>query len=395
MGETVEIINSPATVLRQVTVIELPSCTGVIAADVLSRTGAVLLPAGVDIGFLQSSIGNISKKLQREGIQSVLLKKQPQISLEEINHLLEKIYRNEQVLVDRTKAKKIVDQIDVLFSRVRDQKFSPELILPLINMGEDLSTVILRNPSVVFSFGRMQKTDAYTYAHSFNVAVLTGYLANRLHPHNRSYLKKMVVGGIMHDIGKAQIPIEILNKPTPLTTSEFEVMKRHPRLGVDMARSAGINDQDILASIGSHHEKWDGSGYPNGISGDDIPQPARISAVADVFDALTSERAYKKGIPSKSAMNIIVHDVIRHFDPWVTRELLVSFGLYPPGSIVQLSDGTTGLVVSSGGRDLVRPVVALQEDVYGKKHNTPLFIDLRDTNTYILGYIGSSGKRAL
>ena len=199
----------------------------------------------------------------------------------------------------------------------------------------------------------------------------------------------------MHDIGKAKIPLNILNKPGPLTDSEFEIMQRHPILGVNMARSAGIEDRDILASIGGHHEKWSGSGYPNKFSGDKIPKPARISAVADVFDALTAERVYKKGMPSKSAMNIIMHDVITHFDPAVTRELLVSLGLYPPGSIVQISDGTIGLVVSGGGRDLVRPVVALQEDINGKKYDTPFFIDLKETKTYIIGYIGSGGKRTL
>ena len=395
MSETVEIVNSPTAVLRKVAVAELPSSTGIIAADILSRTGAVLLPSGVDIGLLTNNIGKIAKKLLKEGIEFVLLKKQPQFSQEEINHLLEKIYSDEKTLVDRMQAKKIIDQVDILFAKVREQEFTPELVLPLINMGEELATGILKNPSIVFSLGRVQETDEYTFIHSFNVAVLTGFLANRIYPHNRPYLKKIVIGGMMHDIGKAKIPIEILNKPGPLTASEFEIMKRHPILGVNMARSTGIDDRDILAAIGGHHEKWSGSGYPNKFSGDKIPEPARISAVADVFDALTAERVYKKGMASKNAMNIIMHDVIKHFDPSVTRELLVSLGLYPPGSIVQLSDGTTGFVVSGGGRDLVRPVVALQEDANGKKYDTPLFINLKDTDTHIIGYIGNGGKRTL
>ena len=395
MNETVEIISSPTTVIKKVAVSHLSSNTGIIAADIISRAGAVLLPSGVDIGLLANSLDKIAKKLLKEGIEFVLLKKQPQFSSEELSHLLGKIYSDKNTLIDQRQAQKIIKQVNSLFAKVREQEFTPELVLPLINMGEELAAEILKSPSVLFSLGKVQETDEYTFVHSFNVAVLTGFLANRLYPHDRAYLKKTVIGGMMHDIGKAKIPLNILNKPGPLTDSEFEIMQRHPILGVNMARSAGIEDRDILASIGGHHEKWSGSGYPNKFSGDKIPKPARISAVADVFDALTAERVYKKGMPSKSAMNIIMHDVITHFDPAVTRELLVSLGLYPPGSIVQISDGTIGLVVSGGGRDLVRPVVALQEDINGKKYDTPFFIDLKETKTYIIGYIGSGGKRTL
>ena len=395
MNETVEIVNSPATVTRRIAVSDLPSNTGIIAADIVSRAGAVLLPSGVDIGLLSSSINKITKKLLKEGIEFVLLKKQPQFSSEEINHLLGKIYSDKNALVDQVQAKKIIEQVNTLFAKVRKQEFTPELVLPLINMGEELAVEILKSPSVLFSLGKVQETDEYTFTHSFNVAVLTGFLANRIYPHDRSYLKKIVIGGMMHDIGKAKIPLNILNKPGPLTAAEFEIMQRHPILGVNMARSAGIEDRDILSAIGGHHEKWSGNGYPNKVSGDSIPKPARISAVADVFDALTAERAYKKGMPSKRAMNIILHDVITHFDPSVTRELLVSLGLYPPGSIVQLSDGTIGFVVSGGGKDLIRPVIALQEDAKGKKYDTPLFIDLKGTKTHIIGYLGSGSKRTL
>ena len=110
MNETVEIVNSPATVTRRIAVSDLPSNTGIIAADIVSRAGAVLLPLGVDIGLLSSSINKITKKLLKEGIEFVLLKKQPQFSSEEINHLLGKIYSDKNALVDQAQAKKIIEQ---------------------------------------------------------------------------------------------------------------------------------------------------------------------------------------------------------------------------------------------------------------------------------------------
>ena len=384
-----------ASSIKRVPAAELQKYEGILAEDVRTHSGAVLLPAGVNVGLLGKSGDKIVQKIQQEGIEWVLIKSQSDFSPTEVNHLMETIYGEDAPLIDRQKAKKIIDQVDVLFERARDQDFSPELVVPLVNMGEDLAGEILKNPSVVVSLGKVQDYDEYTFTHSFNVAVVCGSLGNRIHPGDRDYLNKIVIGGMMHDLGKAKIPVAILNKPGPLTDDEFKIMKTHPDLGLEMALSSGVTDKDILSCIIGHHEKWGGRGYPNGTKGTDIPEPARICAVADVFDALTAERVYKKGMPSKNAMNIIMRDVVRHFDPAVTRELLVSLGLYPPGSIVELSDGSIALVISSGGLDLIRPVVVLQEDAYGKKFDPPQFLNLKDTKVHITKYITSGEKRTI
>jgi HD-GYP domain-containing protein (c-di-GMP phosphodiesterase class II) len=192
-------------------------------------------------------------------------------------------------------------------------------------------------------------------------------------------------------MGKAKIPLNILHKPAPLSADEFEVMKKHPNFGMAMALKIGVHDPVIIAVIGGHHEKWSGKGYPKGVKGTDIPEPARISAVADVFDALTARRVYKNSMSSRNAITMILKDSGVHFDIKVARELLVSLGLYPPGSIVALSDGRMGFVVSGGGKDLIRPVVFIKNE---DKSDVPLFINLKnEPNICISQYIGHSEKR--
>ena len=201
------------------------------------------------------------------------------------------------------------------------------------------------------------------------------------------------MGGLLHDLGKAQVPLEILNKPAPLEEEEFALMKRHSAWGEELALQGGVTDPQIRAVIRGHHERWSGSGYPDALRREEIPEAARITAVADVFDALTAERAYKRSLPSRDAMNLILGDTGHHFDPNASRVLLTSFGLYPPGSVVELSDRSIGVVVSSGGEDLIRPVVLVKVTSEGKPPPNPLFLDLSRSDLRIRTYLGSGGKR--
>ena len=254
----------------------------------------------------------------------------------------------------------------------------------------------MKQPSVAFSLGRVREADEYTFVHSFNVAVLTGFLANKLFPDNKEFLQKMITGGLLHDMGKAKISPAVLNKPGALSQEEFKEMKRHPVLGMTLAINSGIRDEEILAVIGCHHEKWSGKGYPMGRRGMDIPLSARITAVADVFDALTAKRVYKNPMSSRNAISIILKDAGAHFDLSIARELLVSLGLYPPGSIVSLSDGRTGIVVSGSGKDLIRPVVMIRNSHKKDASNAPTFIDLKSAGGLrISSYLGQAEKREL
>lgn len=371
---------------------------GIVCNDIIGRDGAVILPAGVDLSLLESSIDTTMKRLKAQGLTEIQIRQRPQFSAHDIETIFEKIYSGDNALIDKKQAREVVKQVDTLFDSVRQEKFEPEMITSLANIGDSLTEEIIRNPSVALSLGKVHDADKYTFIHSFNVAVLTGYLTSHLYPNDRPYTQKIVVGSLLHDIGKAQVPLEILNKPGPLDKEEFEVMKKHPLLGIEVAVKGGIKDTDVLDVIVGHHEMWSGKGYPSGRRGLEISEAARITAVADVFDALTARRVYKRPMPLRNAITLIMEDAGDHFDTRIARELLVNVGLYPPGSIVLLSNNRTGLVVSSGGKDLVRPVLMLlAEGTKFSSQNPSLeFVDLKTSqDLYILQYLGHKDKRDL
>jgi HD-GYP domain-containing protein (c-di-GMP phosphodiesterase class II) len=375
----------------------LANSKGIVARDVKTKKGAVILPSGVDISLFETSMGTIIKKMEKEGVEFVYLNVAQQLSESEINQIIEKVYADGTELISKEKAVNVIKGVGGMFQSIRQEDMSTEITASISNMSADLTEDLIRNPQVAFSLGKVQEADEYTFVHSFNVAVLTGFLTNRLHHDDRDFLQSVIMGALLHDMGKAKITLEILNKPGPLTTAEFGEMKRHPNLGISMALKAGVKDPVIISIIGGHHEKWSGKGYPNGKRGLDIPEPARISAIADVFDALTAKRVYKSSMSSRNAISLILKDAGIHFDAKIARELLVSLGLYPPGSIVGLSDGRTGIVVSGGGKDLVRPVVLIKETEKDKPiSDVPVFLDLKEAGEIcIVRYMGQGDKRDL
>ena len=372
----------------------LQDSRGIIARDVKTKKGAVLLPAGVDIALFATAMKTIVQRMKQEGIEHVYLRVHHEISDSELNKIIEKVYTEGSGTVGKEKAATVIKGVGNMFRNIREEEISPEMIGAISNMSMDLTEDLLKNPNIAFSLGKVKEADEYTFVHSFNVAVLTGYLVGRLHPGDKEYLHRVVMGGLIHDMGKAKISNEILNKPGALTAEEFAEMKKHTNYGMVMALKADVRDPVLINIIGAHHEKWSGKGYPKGTKGTEIPEAARIAAVADVFDALTAKRVYKSSMSSRNAITLILKDAGIHFDAKVARELLVSLGLYPPGSVVMLSDGRNGIVVSGGGKDLIRPVVIIQEDE--NESNVPVFLDLKTTpDIRISHYIGHGEKRDL
>jgi HD-GYP domain-containing protein (c-di-GMP phosphodiesterase class II) len=376
----------------------LPDSEGIIAREVVGSGGVVILPAGVDITLFDASLGMIIKKMRNHGITHVYLHTPQQLSESEIEEIVSKVYADQDAIISKEKAKNVIHEVDALYNTFKEDEIKPEVVSSLANMGHDLTDDLLRNPSIAFSLGKVRDADEYTFIHSFNVALLSGYLANRLYPGDSGYVEKIVLGSLLHDMGKAKIPQEVLNKPGPLDAQEFQIMQRHPVLGLTLALQSGIKDNDILAVISGHHEKWSGKGYPNKRKGLEIPEAARITAVADVFDALTAKRVYKNPMSSRSAITLVLKDAGIHFDAKVARELLVGLGLYPPGSIVCLSDGRRGIVVSGNGKDLVRPVVLIQQhkkrEGKATESDAPEFVDLKNSGSIcITQYLGHGDKR--
>ncbi|MHA3902323.1 HD-GYP domain-containing protein [Castellaniella sp. WN] len=244
------------------------------------------------------------------------------------------------------------DQVLGMFDEARmGRAIDPEATLPLVRQIADS---VARHPQALFSVARLKTSDNYTYLHSVAVCALMLALSRQLRL-DAELTWQAGLGGLMHDLGKAAVPLEILNKPGRLSDAEFDVMKRHPVLGAAMLREGGA-DESVQSVALHHHEKFDGSGYPDGLSGSGIPLLARMGAVCDVYDAVTSERVYKAPWNPAETMRRMAAWA-GHFDRPVFEAFVKTVGIYPIGSLVRLKSRRLAVVVASNPDSLLLPRV--------------------------------------
>ena len=247
---------------------------------------------------------------------------------------------------------------------------SQSVISDLQKVAEMIARDIEENADMALALDDLGSADGYTLQHSIDVAAVGMLIGQRLfrergwidHTGRRTYerrdrrLARLGLGLLLHDIGKLAIPQDVLNKPGKLDPAEWELMRSHPRAGVEMLRSDMISPL-VKVVVRSHHERWDGGGYPDGLAGDEIHQLARIAAAADVYDAVTSERVYASARPPDIGVQVVLDGSGRAFDPDVVEVFRRVVTPYPPGVEVELGDGRRGVVVSVPQADLTRPVV--------------------------------------
>lgn len=233
---------------------------------------------------------------------------------------------------------------------------------------------LLENEEIVISLGKLKQVDDYTLEHSVNVCILS-LIIGITYGFSHDKLKDLGMGAILHDIGKMLIPREILNKPGPLTIKEYEIVKKHTTYGYNiLKRSKGIND--IAAEVAlCHHERLDGNGYPLRKKESQIKIYSKIVAISDVYDALTSDRVYKKKIEVHKALGYICSMVDSQFDNDIVKKLLNCVKIYPLGSMVKLNTNEIGLVVDISKIDSSKPVVRILLDEEGRKVNEYLEVD--------------------
>ncbi|HMW18921.1 MAG TPA: HD-GYP domain-containing protein [Accumulibacter sp.] len=221
---------------------------------------------------------------------------------------------------------------------------------------EEISNSVIRNPGALISLARLKTADDYTFMHSVAVCALMVALARQLGL-NEAQCRSAGVAGLLHDLGKAAIPLEILNKPGKLTDSEFAIIKTHPREGHQMLLDGKGVDEVTLDVVLHHHEKVDGSGYPDRLSDEQISLFAKMGAVCDVYDAITSNRPYKLGWDPAESLSRMAEWSKGHFDSRVFQAFVKSIGIYPIGSLVLLNCGWLGVVVEQGEKSLLQPQV--------------------------------------
>ena len=240
---------------------------------------------------------------------------------------------------------------------------------------EEINNSVARNPGALISLARLKTVDDYTYMHSVAVCALMIALARQLGL-DEEQTRAAGLAGLLHDMGKAFVPNEVLNKPGKLTDEEFAIVKKHPELGHEvLANGSGAGDIALDVCL-HHHEKTDGSGYPKGLKADEISLFAKMGAVCDVYDAITSNRPYKAGWDPAESLRKMAEWAKGHFDEAVFQAFVKSLGIYPVGSLVLLASGRIGVVIEQSEKSLLTPKVKAFYSTKSHSRIKPEIIDL-------------------
>lgn len=241
---------------------------------------------------------------------------------------------------------------------------------------DEIASSVLRNPGALIGLARLKTADDYTYMHSVAVCALMIALARQLGLDDER-TRDAGLAGLLHDIGKMAVPPEVLNKPGKLIDAEFVSIKGHPAAGHRMLLEGRSANEICLDVCLHHHEKMDGTGYPHGLAGEQISLYARMAAVCDVYDAITSDRPYKQGWCPAESLRKMAEWSKRHFDDIVFRAFVKSVGIYPVGTLVRLKSGRIGIVVEQpAGRSLLQPKVRVFFSTRSVTYIPPELVDL-------------------
>ncbi|MFZ6802046.1 HD-GYP domain-containing protein [Undibacterium sp. Di24W] len=261
-----------------------------------------------------------------------------------------------------------------MFSEARmGNAIEAEHAMPLV---EEIASSVMRNPGALIGLARLKTADDYTYMHSVAVCALMIALSRQLGLSDEE-VREAGLAGLLHDIGKMAVPPEILNKPGRLTEEEFTSVKEHPGAGYEMLLEAKGVGKIALDVCLHHHEKVDGSGYPKGLNGEQISLYAKMGAVCDVYDAITSNRPYKAGWCPAESLKKMAEWSKGHFDDRVFQAFIRSIGIYPVGTLVKLHSGRLGVVVEQQvGKSLLLPKVRAFFSTKSMAYIPPVLLDL-------------------
>lgn len=275
-----------------------------------------------------------------------------------------------------TRARRICDEgreaVEAMFREVRlGHGVDAGRVLPLL---DEITGSVDRHPTALVSVARLKDADSYTYLHSVAVGALMAMLARQLRLPEEQ-VRDAALGGLLHDMGKAMLPHEVLNKPGRLTEDEFEIVRQHPLHGERLLREGGITQDAILHIARHHHEKVDGGGYPQRLSGAELPLLTRMSTICDVYDAITSDRPYKAGWdPAESLRRMASWR--GHFDDALMKAFVRSVGIYPVGALVRLSSDRLAVVVEQNPATLLAPRVRVFYSARSRTHLLMTDVDL-------------------
>lgn len=344
--------------------VSIAACTEgmCLAKNIYNEDGLVLLGAGVELSRLYI------ERLKRMGISYVYVEDErtegivaPDMLSEATRSQANKLIRTEfkNLMVDSSKRKRTVQKLDKQFTTLLD------------NIIDDISS---HNEAMVM-LGDIQASDYYVFKHSLNVSIYTTLLG--LHyGYNRDELKALCLGALLHDIGKTQIDRNILNKPGRLSPEEYTYMKSHTEVGYNILREY-VNIPVLSANCAyQHHERLNGSGYPRGLKANDIHDYAKWVAIADSYDAMTSNRIYRTSVLPHEALEILYTGSGTLYEQHMLTVFRDKIAVYPLGMTVELSSGEIGVISQINANCPQRPVVRLLKDPDGQDYSDLRELDL-------------------
>ena len=245
---------------------------------------------------------------------------------------------------------------------------------------DNISASVFRNKDALLTLSRIKTIDQYTFMHSISVCVLMSAFARAM-DYDDETARQISTGALLHDLGKMRVPPEILNKPGALTTEEFAEMKRHVEYGAEHLSGFGWLSDVSMSVVMQHHERIDGSGYPFGLQGNGLSEVGRMAAIADVYDALTSNRCYKQAWEPTHTLGKMLEWSRDHFGEEVAHQFVRCVGIYPVGTLVRLSSGMIAVVIEQDEKHLLRPRVRQVFNVNSGRYTLLEDIDLAATDS--------------
>ena len=324
--------------------------------SIVDSTDRVLIARGAILDdYLISALTKleISGVYIREGEEELIDSSMDEPITPETQEKIEKLSVKDRTMVklDHSVRERVAQGMSYIYSNTD----SKQVESTTKDIANDLMKAIYDNDALAVDISMLKVSDEYTFKHSVDVATMSMIVAKKLEMSEQEVFD-IGVAGLLHDIGKSKIPNEILNKPGKITDEEFEVIKKHPEWGYDLLKKNKGLSEHIKMAVRQHHEKINACGYPNGIDSFKICPFAKIISIADVYDALVTERPYKAGFTPRDAVEMIMA-MTAELDLYAMKGFLGSVILYPVGSTVELSNGERARVVENFEETILRPTV--------------------------------------
>jgi len=329
--------------------IEELSIGDVISRDIYNDQGSIILPEGT--------------KITSKHIVYLMDKGYKYVYLDEPNHSESYVFellKNEKTEIINIQYEIILNEYKYIYNQIQSNNCDFDANI-LTKEMKPLVDSVIENNDILGTFRLVSYEDSYNFTHPLNVSMLGAMIAKWLNLSHEE-IQEVALVGLLHDIGKTLVPQDILFKSDPLTDSEFDALKAHAKLGYDVLKTNPTIPKSVLAGVLLHHERCDGNGYPNGLTQSETPLYARIIAVADVFDALTSDKIYRKRVTSFSAFKILREESFSGLDPNITEIFLANLSAYFVNNKVRLSDNRIGEVVYINKFAVNRPLVKIQNE---------------------------------